>query len=88
MGPLRVHPTNPRYFSDGSGKAVYLTRSHTWTNLLLGQPVFGKLRSSGRKSKSACGFIAINKDMHRSVTRFVIPDTSPPILNQPQTVAI
>lgn len=31
-GPLRVHPTNPRYFTDGSGKAVYLTGSHTWTN--------------------------------------------------------
>src|SRR6185295_2811767 len=24
-GPLRVHPDNPRYFTDGSGKAVYLT---------------------------------------------------------------
>jgi len=23
-GPLRVHPTNPRYFTDGSGKAIYL----------------------------------------------------------------
>jgi hypothetical protein len=31
-GPLRVHPTNPRYFTDGTGKAVYLTGSHTWTN--------------------------------------------------------
>jgi hypothetical protein len=38
-GPLRVHPTNPRYFTDGtknsadSLKAVYLTGSHTWGNL-------------------------------------------------------
>jgi hypothetical protein len=32
-GPLRVHPTNPRYFTDGSGKAVYLTGAHTWANL-------------------------------------------------------
>jgi len=32
-GPLRVHPTNPRYFADASGKAVYLTGSHTWNNL-------------------------------------------------------
>jgi hypothetical protein len=31
-GPLRVHPTNPRYFTDGSGKAVYLTGSHVWEN--------------------------------------------------------
>ena len=28
--PLTVHPTNPRYFTDGSGKAIYMTGSHTW----------------------------------------------------------
>ena len=28
-GVLRVHPTNPRYFTDDSGKAVYLTRFST-----------------------------------------------------------
>lgn len=39
-GPLRVHPTNPRYFTagvkaaDGTLRAVYLTGSHTWTNLV------------------------------------------------------
>jgi len=39
-GPLRVHPTNPRYFTDGtrgpdgSPRAVYLTGSHTWPNLI------------------------------------------------------
>ena len=32
-GPLRVHPENPRYFTDGTGRAVYLTGSHTWNNL-------------------------------------------------------
>ena len=38
-GPLRVHPQNPRYFTDGttnadgSLKAVFLTGSHTWSNL-------------------------------------------------------
>ncbi|MBM4048611.1 MAG: hypothetical protein FJ279_26205, partial [Planctomycetes bacterium] len=26
-GPLRPHPTNPRYFTDGSGKAIYLAGS-------------------------------------------------------------
>jgi hypothetical protein len=37
-GPLRVHPDNPRYFTDGtrhrdgSLKAVFLTGSHTWNN--------------------------------------------------------
>lgn len=39
-GLLRVHPDNPRYFTDGtvapdgSLKAVYLTGSHTWANLI------------------------------------------------------
>ena len=38
-GPLRVHPTNPRYFtydtkmSNGLLRAVYLTGSHHWNNL-------------------------------------------------------
>ena len=32
-GPLRVNPANPRYFTDGSGRAIYLTGSHTWLNL-------------------------------------------------------
>lgn len=32
MGPLKIHPSNPRYFTDGSGKVVYLTGSHTWSN--------------------------------------------------------
>ncbi len=31
-GPLRVSPANPRYFIDASGKAVFLTGSHTWDN--------------------------------------------------------
>jgi Family of unknown function (DUF6298) len=32
QGPLWVHPKNPRYFTDDSGKAIYLTGSHTWAN--------------------------------------------------------
>jgi hypothetical protein len=31
-GPLRVNSANPRYFTDGSGKAILLTGSHTWDN--------------------------------------------------------
>jgi len=42
-GPLRVHPANPRYFTDDSGKAIYLTGSHTWYNLqdsaTIGEPL-------------------------------------------------
>lgn len=33
-GPLRVLKTNPRYFTDDSGRAIYLTGSHTWNNLM------------------------------------------------------
>ncbi|HUS92464.1 MAG TPA: hypothetical protein VM695_11475 [Phycisphaerae bacterium] len=32
-GPLKVHPTNPRLFADPTGRAVYLTGSHTWADL-------------------------------------------------------
>ena len=32
-GPLRPSVSNPRYFTDGSQKAIYLTGSHTWANL-------------------------------------------------------
>jgi hypothetical protein len=32
-GPLRVLPDNPRWFTDGSGKAVYLAGSHIWQSL-------------------------------------------------------
>lgn len=35
-GPLRVHPTNPRYFADANGKVIYLAGSHTWLNLVDG----------------------------------------------------
>ncbi len=35
MGPLAVHPENPRYFQNtATGEAVYLTGSHTWANLV------------------------------------------------------
>ncbi len=35
MGPLAVHPENPRYFQNTvTGTAVYLTGSHTWANLV------------------------------------------------------
>jgi hypothetical protein len=33
-GTLRVLRSNPRYFTNGSGRAVYLTGSHVWWNLL------------------------------------------------------
>jgi hypothetical protein len=34
MGPLVVHPANPRYFANSAtGEPVYLTGSHTWANV-------------------------------------------------------
>ena len=42
-GPLRVNPANPRYFTDGSGKVIYLAGSHTWANL----PDRGRLNPPG-----------------------------------------
>lgn len=29
---LKRLPSNPRYFTDNSGKAIFLTGSHTWEN--------------------------------------------------------
>lgn len=29
-GPLRRCPANPRYFTDDTGRAIYLSGSHTW----------------------------------------------------------
>jgi hypothetical protein len=31
--PLKALATNPNYFSDGTGKAIYLTGSHSWNTL-------------------------------------------------------
>lgn len=33
-GSLKVSETNPRYFTNNTGKAIYLTGSHTWNNLV------------------------------------------------------
>jgi hypothetical protein len=33
-GPLRVSQANPRYFSDATGRPVYLTGTHTWNDLV------------------------------------------------------
>ncbi|MDH5440386.1 MAG: DUF6298 domain-containing protein [Candidatus Bathyarchaeota archaeon] len=31
-GSLKVHPSNPRYFTDGTRRAIYLTGAHTWSD--------------------------------------------------------
>lgn len=32
-GTLKINPQNPYYFTDDDKRAIYLTGSHTWTNL-------------------------------------------------------
>ena len=44
-GVLRVHPENSRYFTDDSGKAIYLTGSHTWF-LIQEHPGYGQTDNS------------------------------------------
>ena len=39
-GPLRLSEANRIYFTDGTGKAVYLTGSHVWNNLQDIDPAF------------------------------------------------
>lgn len=54
-GPLRVHPKNPRYFADGTGKAVYLTGAHTW-NILPDMSTISKTAKSGGPPLSKIDF--------------------------------
>lgn len=42
QGVLKIHPVNPRYFTDQSGRVVYLTGSHTWLSVLDGKGPSGK----------------------------------------------
>ena len=44
-GPLRVDRSNPLYFTEDSGRAIYLTGSHNWYNLQDGGPVGSPLRT-------------------------------------------
>lgn len=62
-GPLRVHPTNPCYFTDGmknrdgSLKAIYLAGSHHWNNLQdsgrLGGPLTNRFDYDGYLNRLA-----------------------------------
>ncbi len=38
IGPLVVHPANPRYLADPTGRPVYLSGSHTWAVVQDGGP--------------------------------------------------
>ena len=40
-GVLRRNPLNPRYFTDDTGEAIYLSGSHTWQVLVDSIPMEG-----------------------------------------------
>jgi len=61
-GPLKVHPENPRYFTDTGGKPVYLTGSHTWQN-------FQDFVAPGDKSCSYSEYLDMMQENHHNFMR-------------------
>ncbi|MEO9891085.1 DUF6298 domain-containing protein [Aurantibacter sp.] len=61
-GPLRVHPENGRYFTDNSGKAIYLTGSHTWAN-------FQESRTPDEALFDYQGYLKMMKDHNHNFIR-------------------
>jgi hypothetical protein len=76
QGPLRVHPTNPRYFTDGSGKAVYLTGSHTWD--IFQRWLEGNLDGNNRMGRPAdfAAYLHELRNHHHNFVRFWVADTA------------
>ena len=64
-GPLRRHPANPRYFTDDTGKAIYLTGSHTWAVL---QDIW--LEGTPRRNMDYDGFLQMLEDHGHNFLRF------------------
>lgn len=64
-GPLRRNPVNPRYFTDDTGKAVYLTGSHTWAVL---QDMW--LEDQPRRNMDYEGFLQMMQDNGHNFLRF------------------
>ena len=64
-GPLRANPVNPRYFTDDSGRAVYLTGSHTWAVL---QDTW--LEGTPRRPMDYDGFLQMMEDHGHNFLRF------------------
>jgi hypothetical protein len=64
LQPLRPLTSNPRYFTDGRGEAVYLTGFHTWSNLVdrgetLPPPRFDYARYLDRLQRYGHNFIRL-----------------------------
>jgi hypothetical protein len=64
-GPLCSNVANPRYFSDDSGKAIYLTGSHTWAVM---QDIW--LESEPRRSMDYGAFLQMLEDYGHNFMRF------------------
>jgi hypothetical protein len=64
-GPLRKNPANPRYFTDDSGQAIYLTGSHTWA---VQQDMW--LANAPRHTMDYAGFIQMMADHHHNFLRY------------------
>ncbi len=64
-GCLRKSSVNPRYFTDDSGKAIYLTGSHTWAVM---QDIW--LEGNPRKNMDYDGFLQTMSELGHNFLRF------------------
>lgn len=64
-GPLRRCDKNPRYFTDDSGKAIYLTGSHTWAVMQEMWP-----ENEPRHNMDFAGFLQMMYDNNHNFMRF------------------
>jgi hypothetical protein len=75
-GPLRKNPANPRYFTDDSGQAIYMTGSHTWS---VQQDMW--LENEERHNCDYDGFIRMMVDNGHNFLRYwqfsLFPRTAP-----------
>ena len=54
-GPPRRYPGNPCCFTDGSGRAIYLTGSHTWNDVQdMGEAGPSSTFDFGRQGAECC----------------------------------
>lgn len=88
-GPLRANPANPRYFTDDTGHAIYLTGSHTWA---VQNDMW--LEGTPRRSMDYAGFLDMMEENGHNFMRFwqwMHPRNSPwsdtPTLFLPQPFA-
>lgn len=64
-GTLKKNPINPRYFTDNTGKAIYLTGSHTWAVM---QDMW--IEETGRKEFDYDEFMDFMKAHNHNFLRF------------------